>query len=83
MPNTEFHRIPAAAPEGVTRTGEPDTDPREPVLVLPTLVEDDGGNSTWLLRVCDGNNRLSTMRQVLREARAADAAAGDARTDQQ
>jgi hypothetical protein len=40
----------------------------EPLLVTPTLVEDDDGNHTWMLKVDDGNRRLAMLRRCLREA---------------
>lgn len=79
MPKTEFHRIPGAAPKAATPTSESDVAPtREQALVLPSRDENAEGSSTWALRACDGNTRLSAMYQVLRELRTADADAEDA-----
>jgi hypothetical protein len=40
----------------------------EPMLVTPTLIEDEAGNSTWIVKVDDGNRRLAMVRRCLREA---------------
>jgi hypothetical protein len=40
----------------------------EPLLVTPTLVRDDAGNHSWILKVDDGNRRLTMLRRCLREA---------------
>ena len=40
----------------------------EPLLVTPTLVEDEAGNHNWMLKVDDGNRRLAMLRRCLREA---------------
>jgi hypothetical protein len=40
----------------------------EPALTTPTLVRDEDGGSTWILKQDDGNRRLAMLRRVLREA---------------
>jgi hypothetical protein len=39
----------------------------EPILLTPTLVEDEEGNQSWILKVDDGNRRLAMLRRCLRQ----------------
>ena len=39
----------------------------EPILLTPTMIEDEEGNQSWILKVDDGNRRLAMLRRCLRQ----------------